>query len=422
MANFEKVLVKDDAARKKRSAGSAALAAAVHLGSVALMVAAGGLTVQAVKDPHGLDIEFVPDVPAAPNLEVKKPKVLFNLDKIREPEPPKPKEEPKPQVEERLQPQLPEPEIEIPKSLLDRRRLEIAAGQMTELRGQLDAPEPVGGSGATRTAAKPAAGLSAGDYGGGTGGRAYEAALDAPEVKVPGGGRGGPGLPARAPGMLVGDGGGGGSIVAYHSDTPATMGDFRIPAPGAAGRAGGRPGGGGRGLVPVEGSGVGGGAGSGGLGVKYGGPADAPGGEIGGFGTVGRPGGGRRGGGGIGPVSATAQALGGKYGLQLVSVNDLGQRSTEAARWNILLPQISDLLRQALARGGRNGGPRTAGIEVDGSTLVIRYRDGVVHFLVPTGDGLAVIYVARGPGARPVVSKVQEGESALDALNYLVRG
>ena len=172
----------------------------------------------------------------------------------------------------------------------------------------------------------------------------------------------------------------------------------------------------------MEGSGVGGGAGSGGTGVKYGGPADAPGGEIGGFGTVGRPGGGRRGGGGIGPVSATAQALGGKYGLQLVSVNDLGQRSTEAARWNILLPQISDLLRQALARGGRNGGPRTAGIEVDGSTLVIRYRDGVVHFLVPTGDGLAVIYVARGPGARPVVSKVQEGESALDALNYLVRG
>ncbi len=113
-----------------------------------------------------------------------------------------------------------------------------------------------------------------------------------------------------------------------------------------------------------------------------------------------------------------------KYGLPLVSVNDLGQRSTEAARWNLLLPEISDLVRQTRKLGSWRGGPNdeVVSVERDGKSLIIRYRDGIVHVIVPTDDGLVALFVARSKGARPVVSKVQEAESARSALYRYARG
>ena len=113
-----------------------------------------------------------------------------------------------------------------------------------------------------------------------------------------------------------------------------------------------------------------------------------------------------------------------KYGLPLVSVNDLGQRSTEAARWNLLLPEISDLVRKTRKLGSWRGGPNdeVASVERDGKSLIIRYRDGIVHVIVPTDDGLVALFVARSAGARPVVSKVQEAESARSALYRYARG
>ncbi len=111
-----------------------------------------------------------------------------------------------------------------------------------------------------------------------------------------------------------------------------------------------------------------------------------------------------------------------KYGLPLVSVNDLGQRSTEAARWNVLLPQLSDLLRVSRGLGGWKGGSEVKSVERDGRSVIIRYHDGIVHVLVPDENGLAMLFVARGKGARPVVSKVEEAESARRALSRYTRG
>jgi len=61
-------------------------------------------------------------------------------------------------------------------------------------------------------------------------------------------------------------------------------------------------------------------------------------------------------------------------------------------------------------------------VERDGESLIIRRRDGIIHVLTLTDDGLAALFVGRGAGARPLASKVQEAESALDALSRLVRG
>ncbi|RMF21041.1 MAG: hypothetical protein D6760_10305, partial [Deltaproteobacteria bacterium] len=115
-------------------------------------------------------------------------------------------------------------------------------------------------------------------------------------------------------------------------------------------------------------------------------------------------------------------ALASKYGLPLVSVNDLGQRSTEAARWNVLLPQISDLMHQVRGRGDWAGEGPVVSVTRDGDRLVIRYRDGIVHVIVPTDDGLVALFVARVADARPVVSKVEEAEQARNALRRYARG
>ena len=61
-------------------------------------------------------------------------------------------------------------------------------------------------------------------------------------------------------------------------------------------------------------------------------------------------------------------------------------------------------------------------MERDAESVVIRYRDGVVHVVVPTDDGLAALFVARAQNARAVTSKVQEAEYAKSALYWYTRG
>jgi hypothetical protein len=111
-----------------------------------------------------------------------------------------------------------------------------------------------------------------------------------------------------------------------------------------------------------------------------------------------------------------------RYGLPLVAVDDLGWRSADAARWNMLLPRLAELLRRVLAQGSPHAGNNVVTVRIEDGALIVHYADGVVHVLVPTSDGLATLYVARGTGARPVVSRIEEGESALGALTRLARG
>ncbi len=418
MAAFDKVILREAPGTKKRSFVTAAV---LHASVAALMVLTSLIAVETIQDPQAdITLSFFA-LPEPPKIDPPKPKQKYELAQAPEPEPePERKLEVRKPEPERIQfkAELPEIDVEIPKSREQQQKLQLAADRLERIGGVLETPEPSPAVGTTRGAKRPDAGLASANL---RAGSPLAATLDAPEVKIPGGGRGGPGLPAREPGFQVRAGGSGSSIKAYASESGPTGLDFAIPAPsGQRGVRGGKPGGGAPGLITVAGSGVGGGAGSGGSGTLNHGAASAPGGEIGGFGMTGRPGG--KGGSGT-RLDQVRSALSQRYGLPLVSVGDLGQRSTEAARWNMLVPQISDMLRKVLSHRIAGGAQGTiASVQSDGGSLVIRYTDGIIHVLVPTEDGLAALFVARNAGSRPVVSKVQEAESALEALARLSRG
>jgi hypothetical protein len=414
VAAFDKVILREAPGTKKRSFVTAAI---LHASVACLLVLSSLIAVEKIQDPHAdITLSFFA-LPEAPKIDPPKPKRQYQVAEQREPEP-KPVPEPKRLEPERLRFKAELPEIEIPKTREQQQKMELAADRLTRIGGMLETPEPSAAVGTTRGPKRPDAGLASANL---RAGAPLAATMDAPEVKIPGGGRGGPGLPAREPGFQVRAGGSGSTIKAYASASGPTGVDFAIPAPsGQRGVRGGKPGGGAPGLITVQGNGVGGGSGSGGSGTLKYGPGAAPGGEVGAFGMSGRPGG--RGGSGT-RLDQVRTALSQRYGLPLVSVGDLGQRSTEAARWNMLVPQISDMLRKVLSHriaGGAQGS--IASVQSDGSSLVIRYTDGIIHVLVPTEDGLAALFVARNAGARPVVSKVQEAESALEALARLSRG
>lgn len=393
---FERALAAESQVKdhhRGRSLGSFVSALAGHAVVIGAVLLASALALETIKDPEA-DFTFSFLVPEPPEIAPPEQRA-----EARRPAPePEPRPEPEP-VE------LPEP-VQPPQPVVER----------VELRHAQEAPEPVEIGGTTQKAT-PGPDLNAG-------GSQVDlaAAAPAPEVDIPGGGRAG-GAGGPQPGLQVGDGGS--SIVAYKSDSPAHYGDITVPPPGSGvGRPGGKRGGGPVGLLQA--SGTGSGTGSAG-GIQYGGPGDGPPGDAPGFGGGGGGRGNGRGtgvGNGFGPGVGNVRArLANKYGLPLVSVNDLGSRSTDAARWNMILPRLSDLLRVAIGHNvAGGGGGNVASVEQDGSTLIVRYRDGIVHVLVPTADGLAALYVARAAGARPVVSKVQEGESAVAALVHLTRG
>lgn len=219
---------------------------------------------------------------------------------------------------------------------------------------------------------------------------------DAPAVDVPRGNtaKAGHSAPVAISGAFTG------SNVTYDKD-PGGATEVAIPTPKATSAGGAAP------AVAVADGGA--------PGLKYSAaPSDTP---------VG-PSGQSRSSAGPEKLERVRSALARRYGLPLVSVNDLGQRSTEAARWNVLLPQISELLKRSRDLGDWTGSreEEVLGVERDGDGLVIRYRDGVVHVLVPADNGLVMLFVARGQGARPITSKVEEAESAKRALHRYTRG
>ncbi|RMG44558.1 MAG: hypothetical protein D6718_09840, partial [Acidobacteria bacterium] len=225
-------------------------------------------------------------------------------------------------------------------------------------------------------------------------GTAVRRTLEAPDVEVP---RGNTARPEKAAPVAV-SGAVTGTHVVYDAD-PGAAPEVAVPAPRPSEAPGAAP------RLAVERGGD--------PGLRYSAaPVDAP---------VGSPGRRTRAAASA-RLEAVRAALARRYGLPLVSVNDLGQRSTEAARWNLLLPQISDLLREVRGRGDWKGHGEVMSVTRDGDRLVIRYRDGIVHVVVPTEDGLVALFVARGSGARPVVSKVEEAEQARDALRSYARG
>jgi hypothetical protein len=116
-----------------------------------------------------------------------------------------------------------------------------------------------------------------------------------------------------------------------------------------------------------------------------------------------------------------ATLLGRKYGVTLMDASRLGSRTSDGARYALLLPALSEAYRSIAFRGRRHGGAADAveSVQVDSNAIAIRYRDGTVHVLAPTADGLVALFVSSpDPGA---TSKVQEAERALLALQRFAR-
>ncbi len=180
--------------------------------------------------------------------------------------------------------------------------------------------------------------------------------------------------------------------------------EYLVPGKARPRGPGGGPAGRGDGLPPVPGSdptyGVrpGGGRGSGGF------PAGASLGAEGSFTTPG-----------------LASFLGHKYGVVLVEATRLGQRTNDGPRYSMLLPMLSEAYRALPFRGRRRApqGDAVESVQVDRDAIAIRYRDGTLHVLVPTSDGLVALYVSADRRGASVRSKVEEAERALSALQRI---
>jgi hypothetical protein len=116
-----------------------------------------------------------------------------------------------------------------------------------------------------------------------------------------------------------------------------------------------------------------------------------------------------------------ASFLGRKYGVHLLEASRLGSRTSEGARYALVLPALSEAYRGVTVRGrlATAAGDEVESLLVDKESIAIRYRDGTVHVLAPTDDGLVALYVsAAGAESR---SKVDEAERALAVLLRLGR-
>jgi len=116
--------------------------------------------------------------------------------------------------------------------------------------------------------------------------------------------------------------------------------------------------------------------------------------------------------------------LGRKYGVMLVEAARLGQRTSDGARYSLLVPMLSEAYRRIGFRGAWRGavGDAVESAQVSAGEVAIRYRDGTLHVVVPTGDGLVALYVSAAKAQRGERSKVGEAERALAALRRLAEG
>jgi hypothetical protein len=111
-----------------------------------------------------------------------------------------------------------------------------------------------------------------------------------------------------------------------------------------------------------------------------------------------------------------ASFLGRKYGVSLMEASRLGSRTSDGARYALAVPALAEAYRAIGFRGRRvaPAGDPVESIQVDGEAIAIRYRDGTVHVLAPTSDGLVALYVSAASSAH--LSKVEEADRALAAL------
>jgi len=116
-------------------------------------------------------------------------------------------------------------------------------------------------------------------------------------------------------------------------------------------------------------------------------------------------------------VTGLASFLGRRYGVTLTEASRLGSRTSDGARYALLLPALSEAYRALSFRGRRRGGSgdMVESLQADADAIAIHFRDGTVHVLAPTRDGLVALFVSSRTGT-PGRSKVQEAERALSAL------
>lgn len=118
-----------------------------------------------------------------------------------------------------------------------------------------------------------------------------------------------------------------------------------------------------------------------------------------------------------------ASFLGRKYGVTLVEARRLGQRTSDGSRYALLLPMLSEACRGLGFVGRRRGaaGGAVESVQVDKREIAIRYRDGTLHVLVPTADGLVALYVSADRESTARLSKVDEAERALGVLQRFMQ-
>jgi hypothetical protein len=116
-----------------------------------------------------------------------------------------------------------------------------------------------------------------------------------------------------------------------------------------------------------------------------------------------------------------ASSLGRRYGVPLVEVARLGQRTSDGAHYNLLVPMLSEAFLGVRGRGVRGLAPGgdLVSVRIDDDAIALRYGDGTVHVIVPTSDGLIGLYVSAGDDLTRR-SKVSEAERALESLRYLL--
>jgi hypothetical protein len=114
-----------------------------------------------------------------------------------------------------------------------------------------------------------------------------------------------------------------------------------------------------------------------------------------------------------------ASFLGRKYGVTLMEASRLGARTSDGARYALVVPALTEAYRAIGFRGRRPGpaGDPVESVQADGESIAIRYRDGTVHVLAPTSDGLVALYVSAANASG--LSKVDEADRALAALQRL---
>ncbi len=118
-----------------------------------------------------------------------------------------------------------------------------------------------------------------------------------------------------------------------------------------------------------------------------------------------------------------ASFLGRKYGVTMIEARRLGQRTSDGSRYALLLPMLSEACHGLGFEGRRRGtaGGTVESVQVNDREIAIRYRDGTLHVLVPTADGLVALYVSADPQSAADRSKVDEAERALGVLQRLMQ-